>query len=109
MRGMVPRRMAAPGVSARLLRAMATLPGLLRLRYATSHPSDMDDALIEAHRDVPMLMPFLHLPVQSGSDRILAAMNRKHTADEYLPAGRPAAFGSRRSGAVVGFHRRPPR
>jgi tRNA-2-methylthio-N6-dimethylallyladenosine synthase len=67
-----------------LLRAMARLPGLLRLRYATSHPRDMDDALIEAHRDLPMLMPFLHLPVQSGSDRVLAAMNRKHTADEYL-------------------------
>jgi tRNA-2-methylthio-N6-dimethylallyladenosine synthase len=67
-----------------LLRAMASLPGLLRLRYATSHPRDMDAALIEAHRDLPMLMPFLHLPVQSGSDRILAAMNRKHTADDYL-------------------------
>jgi tRNA-2-methylthio-N6-dimethylallyladenosine synthase len=67
-----------------LLRAMAALPGLLRLRYATSHPRDMDAALIEAHRDVPVLMPFLHLPVQSGSDRILTAMNRKHTADDYL-------------------------
>ncbi len=67
----------------RLLHAMAALPGLIRLRYATSHPRDMDDALIEAHRDLPMLMPFLHLPVQSGSDRILAAMNRKHTADDY--------------------------
>jgi tRNA-2-methylthio-N6-dimethylallyladenosine synthase len=66
-----------------LLRAMATLPGLARLRYATSHPRDMDDALIEAHRDFSTLMPFLHLPVQSGSDRILAAMNRKHTADDY--------------------------
>ena len=67
----------------RLLRAMAALPGLLRLRYATSHPRDMDDALIEAHRDLPKLMPFLHLPVQSGSDRILNAMNRKHTANDY--------------------------
>jgi tRNA-2-methylthio-N6-dimethylallyladenosine synthase len=67
-----------------LLRAMASVPGLMRLRYATSHPRDMDDALIEAHRDVPTLMPFLHLPVQSGSDRILAAMNRKHTADDYF-------------------------
>ena len=79
----------------RLLRAMAELSGLARLRYATSHPRDMDDALIEAHRDLPMLMPFLHLPVQSGSDRILAAMNRKHTADDYrrlterLRAARP--------------------
>ena len=68
----------------RLLRALADLPGLLRLRYTTSHPRDMDDALIAAHRDVPMLMPFLHLPVQSGADRVLAAMNRRHTAADYL-------------------------
>jgi tRNA-2-methylthio-N6-dimethylallyladenosine synthase len=68
---------------ARLLYALADIPGLLRLRYATSHPRDMDDALIAAHRDIPTLMPFLHLPVQSGSDRILSAMNRKHTADDY--------------------------
>jgi len=68
----------------RLIRAMAEIPGLLRLRYATSHPRDMDDALIAAHRDVPTLMPFLHLPVQSGSDRMLAAMNRRHTAADYL-------------------------
>lgn len=67
----------------RLLRAMAEIPGLKRLRYTTSHPRDMDAALIAAHRDLPSLMPFLHLPVQSGSDRILAAMNRKHTAAEY--------------------------
>ncbi len=85
----------------RLLRAMAELPGLGRLRYATSHPRDMDDDLIAAHRDLPMLMPFLHLPVQSGSDRILAAMNRKHTGDDYrrladrLRAARPdIAFSS---------------
>lgn len=55
----------------------------MRIRYTTSHPRDMDDALIAAHRDLPQLMPFLHLPVQSGSDRILRAMNRGHTADEY--------------------------
>ncbi|MDR3529702.1 MAG: tRNA (N6-isopentenyl adenosine(37)-C2)-methylthiotransferase MiaB [Rhodopila sp.] len=67
----------------RLLRELADVPGLLRLRYATSHPRDMDDDLIAAHRDVPTLMPFLHLPIQSGSDRMLAAMNRKHTADDY--------------------------
>ena len=67
----------------RLLREAAAIPGLLRLRYATSHPRDMDDDLIAAHRDLPTLMPYLHLPVQSGSDRVLAAMNRKHTADEY--------------------------
>jgi len=68
----------------RLIRELAELPGLLRLRYATSHPLDMGDELIEAHRDVPTLMPCLHLPVQAGSDRVLAAMNRKHTAADYL-------------------------
>ena len=68
----------------RLLHTLADLPGLLRLRYTTSHPRDMDDALIAAHRDLPTLMPFLHLPVQSGSDRILKAMNRGHTARDYL-------------------------
>jgi len=68
----------------RLILALAELPGLLRLRYTTSHPRDMDDDLIAAHRDVPQLMPFLHLPVQSGSDRILAAMNRRHTTSDYL-------------------------
>ena len=68
----------------RLIRELAELPGLLRLRYATSHPRDMTGELIAAHRDVPILMPFLHLPVQSGSDRVLAAMNRKHTAADYL-------------------------
>ena len=79
----------------RLIRELAELPGLLRLRYATSHPRDMGDELIAAHRDVPMLMPFLHLPVQAGSDRVLAAMNRKHTAADYrriverLRAARP--------------------
>jgi len=69
---------------ARLLREMAFIPGLLRLRYTTSHPRDMGDDLIAAHRDVPGLMPFLHLPVQSGSDRVLRAMNRGHTAADYL-------------------------
>ncbi len=106
---------------ARLLRALADIPGVLRLRYTTSHPADMDgaltgpgaagsdgagsgargtaagaspaaafckvaaaDCLVDAHRDLPQLMPFLHLPVQSGSDRVLAAMNRRHTADDYL-------------------------
>lgn len=67
----------------RLLRALADAIPDIRLRYATSHPRDMDDDLIAAHRDLPMLMPYLHLPVQSGSDRILAAMNRKHTAADY--------------------------
>ena len=91
----------------RLLRAVAELPGLARLRYATSHPRDMDDALIEAHRDLPLLMPFLHLPVQSGSDRILAAMNRKHTADDYRRLVRPAARRAAGSCSVIGLHRRP--
>ena len=69
---------------ARLLREMAGIPGLLRLRYTTSHPRDMDADLIAAHGDLPGLMPFLHLPVQSGSDRVLRAMNRGHTAADYL-------------------------
>jgi tRNA-2-methylthio-N6-dimethylallyladenosine synthase len=68
----------------RLIRAVAEIPGIDRIRYTTSHPNDMDDALIAAHAEVPALMPFLHLPVQSGSDRILARMNRKHTAAQYL-------------------------
>ncbi len=67
----------------RLIRALAELDGLARIRYTTSHPRDMDDDLITAHGDVPQLMPFVHLPVQSGSDRILEAMNRKHKADDY--------------------------
>ena len=66
-----------------LLYHLAGLPGVLRLRYSTSHPRDVEQTLIDAHRDLPALMPFVHLPVQSGSDRILAAMNRKHTADDY--------------------------
>jgi tRNA-2-methylthio-N6-dimethylallyladenosine synthase len=69
---------------ARLLRALSEIRGLARLRYTTSHPRDMDDDLIAAHGELTSLMPFLHLPVQSGSDRMLAAMNRRHTADDYL-------------------------
>ena len=68
---------------ASLLKALAEFDGLARLRYTTSHPNDVDEALIDAHRDLPQLMPSLHLPVQSGSDRILRAMNRKHDADAY--------------------------
>lgn len=68
---------------ARLIRALAEIPGLDRLRYTTSHPCDMDEGLIAAHGEVPALMPFLHLPVQSGSDGVLAAMNRNYTADDY--------------------------
>jgi len=67
-----------------LLTRLARIDGIARLRYTTSHPRDMDDALIAAHRDLPALMPYLHLPVQSGSDRILKAMNRRHTAEDYV-------------------------
>ena len=67
-----------------LLARVAQVPGIARLRYTTSHPRDMDKSLIQAHRDQPALMPYLHLPVQSGSDSILDAMNRRHTRDDYL-------------------------
>ncbi len=67
-----------------LIRALDAMPGIARIRYMTSHPADMDEGLIAAHRDVEKLMPFLHLPVQSGSDRVLAAMNRSHTVQSYL-------------------------
>src|ERR1700688_2267470 len=66
-----------------LLRRLAEIPGIVRLRYSTSHPRDVDETLIEAHRDLASLMPFVHLPVQSGSDRVLAVMNRRHTAEDY--------------------------
>ena len=84
-----------PATLGQLIRWLAFIPGLARLRYTTSHPRDMDAELIAAHAEVPALMPFLHLPVQSGSDRILAAMNRRHTAADYralvakLRAARP--------------------
>ncbi len=79
----------APGSGAewglgRLIRALADLPGLSRIRYTTSHPRDMDDDLIAAHGELPALMPYLHLPVQSGSDRVLAAMGRRHTGADYV-------------------------
>jgi tRNA-2-methylthio-N6-dimethylallyladenosine synthase len=67
-----------------LIRALAQIDGLARIRYTTSHPNDMGDDLIAAHGDLPQLMPYLHLPVQSGSDKILKAMNRKHTAEQYV-------------------------
>ncbi len=90
-----------------LVRALAGLAGLDRIRYTTSHPRDVDERLIAAHRDVPQLMPFLHLPAQSGSDRVLAAMNRRHTASDYrrivgrLRAARPDLALS--SDLIVGF------
>jgi tRNA-2-methylthio-N6-dimethylallyladenosine synthase len=73
-----------PWSLARLLAGTGEIEGVERLRYTTSHPRDMDDDLIAAHRDLPKLMPQVHLPVQSGSDRILAAMNRRHTRADYI-------------------------
>jgi len=67
-----------------LIRAAATAPGICRVRYTTSHPNDMSEDLIRAHRDVPALAPYLHLPVQSGSDAVLKSMNRRHRAADYL-------------------------
>jgi len=72
------------GGLAGLARQLARIDGLDRIRYTTSHPRDMDEALIAAHGELPELMPFLHLPVQSGSDRVLKAMNRAHTAESYI-------------------------
>ncbi|HSR55204.1 MAG TPA: tRNA (N6-isopentenyl adenosine(37)-C2)-methylthiotransferase MiaB, partial [Alphaproteobacteria bacterium] len=68
----------------RLIRELAAIDGLARVRYTTSHPVDMDDDLIKAHGEVDILMPYLHLPIQSGSDRVLAAMNRRYTVGDYL-------------------------
>ncbi|SBW08510.1 isopentenyl-adenosine A37 tRNA methylthiolase [uncultured Alphaproteobacteria bacterium] len=99
---------AADGWSfGRLLRELAEIDGLDRLRYTTSHPLSVDDDLIAAHRDVPKLVPFLHLPIQSGSDRVLKAMNRGHTVARYLDtvarlkAARPDLAMS--SDFIVGF------
>jgi tRNA-2-methylthio-N6-dimethylallyladenosine synthase len=92
---------------ARLIEAVAGLSGVERIRYTTSHPNDMDDRLIAAHRDIPALMPFVHLPVQSGSDAVLARMNRKHRVADYrriverLRAARPDIALS--SDFIVGF------
>jgi tRNA-2-methylthio-N6-dimethylallyladenosine synthase len=91
----------------RLIEAVAQVEGVQQIRYTTSHPRDVDDELINAHRDVDKLAPFLHLPVQSGSDKILKAMNRKHTSDFYrevvekLRAARPDLVFS--SDFIVGF------
>jgi len=73
----------AAGLAA-LIKAVAAVDGISRIRYTTSHPRDMDDELINVHRDVDACMPYLHLPVQSGSDKILAAMNRQHTREDYF-------------------------
>jgi len=96
-----------PVALAGLLRRLAGLPGLARLRYTTSHPRDMSDDLIAAHAEVAELAPFVHLPAQSGSDRILAAMNRRHGTSEYkacidrLRGARPDIAVS--SDFIVGF------
>jgi tRNA-2-methylthio-N6-dimethylallyladenosine synthase len=97
----------SPANLAKLFRRLARVPGIVRLRYTTSHPRDMDEDLIAVHAELPQLMPFVHLPVQSGSDRMLDAMNRKHTARDYLDviarlrAARPdLAFSS---AFIVGF------
>ena len=92
---------------ARLIRAVADIAGVARIRYVTSYPADMTDDLIAAHGEIPALMPFLHLPVQSGSDRVLAAMSRRHRADDYrrlvdrLRAARPDL--ALASDFIVGF------
>ena len=97
----------APATLAELVREVARIPGIARIRYTTSHPNDFADDLVRAHAEVPALMPYLHLPVQSGSDRVLAAMNRKHTADAYrrlvdrVRAARPDIALS--SDFIVGF------
>ncbi len=101
----------APGGStwtlARLIRALADIEGVERLRYTTSHPRDMSDDLIEAHGAIPALMPFLHLPIQAGSDRVLERMNRRHRTSDYrriverLRAARPDI--ALASDFIVGF------
>ena len=75
---------AKPIGLAGLIRAAAAVPGICRVRYMTSHPNDMSEDLIQAHRDVPALAPYLHLPVQSGSDNVLKSMNRRHRVADYL-------------------------
>lgn len=91
----------------RLINEIAAIDGIERIRYTTSHPADINDDLVAAHADVPKLMPFLHLPVQSGSDQVLRAMNRRHSADAYrrvvdrLRAARPDIALS--SDFIVGF------
>ncbi|WP_147027778.1 tRNA (N6-isopentenyl adenosine(37)-C2)-methylthiotransferase MiaB [Methylobacterium oxalidis] len=96
-----------PATLADLMGAVAAIPGIARIRYTTSHPNDMGEDLIRAHAEIPALMPYLHLPVQSGSDRVLAAMNRRHTGDTYrrlidrIRAARPDIALS--SDFIVGF------
>ncbi len=103
--GMAPD--GSPCTLSGLMAEVAQIPGIARIRYMTSHPNDMDDALIAAHRDLPQVMPYLHLPVQSGSDAVLKAMNRRHDSAAYLSiiarvkAARPDI--SLSSDFIVGF------
>ena len=87
---------------------LPTISGIARLRYTTSHPCDMDASLIAAHGDLPSVMPYLHLPVQSGSNRILAAMNRRHSRAETTSTSSHACARRGRHGVLLRFHRRLP-
>ena len=98
-----------PWSLARLIDRLADIEGIERLRYTTSHPRDMTDDLIEVHRRQPKLMPYLHLPVQTGADRILAAMNRRHTVADYLALVDRIRVGASRPRTLDRFHRRLPR
>ena len=100
---------ARPARSANCCAGSRQVPGICRLRYTTSHPRDMDDDLIAAHAKLEALMPYVHLPVQSGSDRMLAAMNRKHTRDDYLAVIDRLRARARRSRLFVRLYRRLPR
>jgi tRNA-2-methylthio-N6-dimethylallyladenosine synthase len=95
-----------PATLAQLLRHLAQVPGIVRLRYTTSHPLDMHDDLIASHGELPALMPYVHLPVQSGSDRVLAAMNRRHTRRIISTSIAPPAPARPDLAFTSGFHRR---
>ena len=69
---------------ANLIYELSKISGIKRLRYTTNHPNDVNDELIYAHRDIEKLMPYMHLPIQSGSNKILKSMNRKHTVEKYI-------------------------
>ena len=89
-----------------LIRAAALTPGIRRVRYTTSHPNDMSEDLIQAHRDVPALAPYLHLPVQSGSDNVLKSMNRRHRVADYLDLVGARARRPPGHRLLLGLHRR---
>ncbi len=95
-----------PWTLAQLIARLAGIGGIERIRYTTSHPRDMTDDLIAAHRDQPKLMPYLHLPLQAGADRILTAMNRKHTTADYLAIVARDPRRAPRSGIIHRYHRR---